>query len=233
MTSPIEKQNPHLMAAAAVTRPAPCELLRPAGMDCLLTAGHPPPCTPVTEPPASDPSVGSAPAASVVEDGGEREPAADNSAAARQYGFAKRKEQDVELPSGGFIRVRQLTTTQVIKLKIVNMRDAFGTELLAGINGAADAEAAWAEAESKVWVDPERSDKLMGVLDRVAAEAVTCPRVVLSGPSNDDQINANDIELVDKWVIFEAAMPDQLKLAAQEAQQQALKSLRGGQTASA
>lgn len=169
------------------------------------------------EPPVSDPHEGSAPAASAVP---------------RQYGFKKRKESDVELPSGAFVRIRQLTTTKIIKLGVLNMRDAFGAELMKNIDGD-DAELAAAAAEeAEQWVaDPEKSDKVLGVLDRVAESAVLCPKVVLSGPSTDEQINANDIDLVDKWMIFNAAMPDELQPAAQEAQQDALKSVRTEQAA--
>ncbi|MDO2381975.1 hypothetical protein QRB41_00905 [Mycobacterium avium subsp. hominissuis] len=229
MTSPIKSQPKRNAKDANRTAPAATCDQMPPGWKCSLPLGHSGPhaAEPITEPPATDPEHGAAPAASVIDDEHSEDtpydPPPPAPAAPRRYGFNRRGERDVELPSGGFVRVRQLSTTQVIKLGVLNMRDSFGAELLKNIGG--DEEALAAAAES--WAtDPERNGPVIDTLDRIAAAGIVCPTVVLAGPTTDDQVNVDDIELADKWVIFDAAMPDELKAAAQEAQQAALKSLR-------
>lgn len=230
MTSPIKNQPKR--KAKAANRPAPaasCDQM-PPGWQCSLPLGHSGPhAAEPAEPPATDPEHGTAPAASVVDDDDDAAELASPydpppaPAAPRQYGFVRRGEHDVELPSGSFVRVRQLSTTQVIKLGVLNMRDSFGAELLKNIGGD---EEALTEAAENWATDPERNGPVIETLDRIAAASIICPTVVLSGPSNTEQLHVDDIELADKWVIFDAAMPAEMKAAAQEAQQAALKSLR-------
>ncbi|OBJ08278.1 hypothetical protein [Mycobacterium sp. 1465703.0] len=248
MTSPIKSQPKR--KAKAANRPAPaatCDQM-PPGWECSLPLGHSGPhaAEQTTEPPAADLEHGSAPAASVVDDDetdveraereqaeewaeqdrAERAAAAASRAQRREYGFNKRGERDVELPSGGFVRVRQLSTTQVIKLGVLNMRDSFGVELLRGIENSDENQQAALEAAEQWVTDPEKAGPVIDTLERIAAAAVVCPTVILTGVSGPDQVHVDDIELADKWVIFDAAMPDEMKAAAQGAQQAALKSLR-------
>lgn len=218
MISEIEQQ-PNPRAAAMPAQPAGCELLRPAGLGCSKPAGHQPPCAPVqdTQPPAADPVVEPATAA------------ASASAAPRKYGFKHRPQTDIDLPSGAFVRVRQLTFPQAIQLGILNMKNTFAQELLRDINSEDQerVEAAAAEIEQAL-LDEDRRENLFGPLNRVAAAALVCPRAVLQGdPANlaDDEIHVDEIDFVDKMVIFEAVMPDEMKAAAVEERHDALKSV--------
>lgn len=213
MTTPIEQQQNPLMTAALPTRRDWC-------CGTPITGPHAPGCayeprdTAPTEPPAPDSPPESAPAAS-------------SAAAPRSYGFTKAAEFDLELPSGGFVRVRRLRNMQIIQLKLLNIRDGFAPELLKDINGDDPEAAARAQQEAlRAVVDPKTSDKVFGPINRVVAAAVICPTVVLEGATTDEQINVNEIEIDDKMAIFEAVMPDEMRSAALEAQHAALKSVR-------
>lgn len=223
MTSPIEKQ--------AQRRPTvdvggdqrfPCGLIpQSSGWVCSQDAGHPAPCTATqvapSEPPAADPTTGPGPAASAVSTPPPR--------AERRYGFNRRPEFDVDLPSGAFVRVRQLTMDQIIDLDVLNMQDSFAAELFKGVDEDNQPALNVEEAERAIR-NKESRENFFGPLNRVVAAAVICPRVVLEGDSSDEQIHVGEISIVDKRVIFEYAMPDEMKPAALEAQQDALKSVR-------
>jgi len=170
------------------------------------------------EPPsAPNPPSGPAPAAA--------------SSAARTYGFRKADEEDVELPSGGLVRIRKLNMNHVFSLRITEMRDAFTSDLLSDGGNDADAvdENAAQETLLEALLDPDRSAKFLEPINRVVAAAVLCPTVVTEGPSNDEQMNVGDIDVVDKFVIFTAAVGEQL--AAFGGQQEALKSVQPGPAA--
>jgi hypothetical protein len=225
MTSPIEKQtqqHPALAVSAAVTREREACTLPPPGWECPKYAGHDGPCAAAqvnnTEPPDADtPQEVSAPAAS--------------SAPQRKYGIKKRKEFDFPLPSGGFVRVRQLTMPRAIELGILNMKDSFAAKLLKDINDT-DQELSDEAAEEleEALKDPTRRENFFGPLNRIAVAALVCPTAILDGEATgEDQIHVDDVELIDKVAIFEAAMPDEMKSAALEEQHDALKSLRGQQ----
>lgn len=227
MTSPIEKQQKVTsVPAAAVRRDWCCGSLAtgPHVAGCAYEPKGPIDYTApvqIMEPPAANPQPGSAPAASPAS-----EPARQ-----RTYGFRKRPEFDVELPSGSFVRVRQLTMTQVIEIGVLNMKDSFAAELFQGVedDGGFSQEAVLKAEEALQ--DPGSREKLFGPLNRVIAAAVVCPTVVLAGPTTDEQINVDEIDLVDKRIIFEYAMPDEMKTAALEAQHDALKRVRPEQAA--
>lgn len=157
------------------------------------------------EPPASDPvTAGPAPAASVVPED-------------LPYGFRKAEEFDFITPNGDKVRLRKLRRTQVFKMKLYNIGDSFGPELLKGINP---------EDEQMSDEDAERAVKTVAALtdnpvfDRVIVAALICPKVTLGDPVLDE------IELEDKIAIFNAVMPAELQQAALEAQQDELKSVR-------
>lgn len=165
------------------------------------------------KPPAPDSQPESVPAAS--------------SAAPKKYGFRKAAEFDLELPSGDYVRVRKLRKMQVVDLKIMDMLDGFAPELLKDIQGGDPERASQAYDEAvRAVVDPETSGRVWGPINRVCAAAVICPTVVLDGPTTDDQVNVQEIEMDDKMAIFNAAMPDELKSAALGEQLAALKSVR-------
>lgn len=198
----------------------PCTLIpESSGWVCGREAGHEPPCGAAqinTEPPAADPQPGPAPAAS---------------SAPKPYGITRRRPIDVYLPNGDRVLVRQLTTSEVIALKIVRMQDAFTPELMKGVN-ADDPQVAEQEF-GRALLDPVRGDKLIEPLNRVLAAAVVCPKVLLERPDDrelgDDELHVDEIDIIDKWILFEAAMPDGMKAAAVEAQHNALKSVRAEQ----
>lgn len=223
MTTPLETQPQHravpLQGGGGV-----CVLLEPAGLSCGLPAGHPPPCKAavVTEPPAADPpSAGPGPAAPVAS---EPEPPRPRK---RKYGFNRSPEFDVDLPSGAFVRMRQLSNTQAIDLGLVNMRDAFAPELLQGLRDAQDGDEEAQQRAMDVFVADDTRDKIWGPIDKALVLAVLCPKVVAGEEeSTDTQIHVSEISLQDKLVMFEAALPDELKSGAQEGQAAALKSLR-------
>ncbi|OBK14093.1 hypothetical protein [Mycobacterium asiaticum] len=225
MTSPIEKQQKHTSVPVVARRDWCCgtPITGPHAAGCAYEPeGKLDYTAPVeiAEPPAADP----APGAGVPAASGISEPRK------KKYGFRKRREFDVDLPSGDVVLVRQLTMTEVIELDVLNMRDSFAAELFKGVDGG-DAEQvgqALETAESAL-LDPERREKFFGPLNRVTAAAVVCPRVVLVGVTDDEQINVNEIDLIDKRIIFEAAMPDEMKTAALEAQHEALKRVRAEQ----
>lgn len=224
MTSPIEKQQKITSVPAAPRRDWCCgtPVTGPHVVGCAYeprdtkTAAAP-------EPPAADPQPGPAPAAS---------PASEAPAPPRRvYGFRKRPEFDVDLPSGALVRVRQLTMTQVIELGVLNMKDSFAAELFQGVEDDGGFSQEALQSAEAALQDAESREKLFGPLNRVTAAAVVCPTVVLVGSSTDEQINVEEIDLVDKRIIFEYAMPDEMKTAALEAQHDALKRVRPEQAA--
>lgn len=221
MTSPIETQTQKRPTVPVGGQQFPCGLLpESSGWVCSQDAGHAPPCTATqvaTEPPAAAPSGVGAPAASV---------ASEAPAKPRTYGFRKRPEFDVELPSGAFVRVRQLTMTQVIELGVLNMKDSFAAELFQGIDDDGGFTPEAMQSAESALQNPESREKLFGPLNRVTAAAVICPTVVLAGPSTDEQMNVDEIDMVDKRIIFEHVMPDEMKTAALEEQHEALKRVR-------
>ncbi|OBC11440.1 hypothetical protein A5784_35170 [Mycobacterium sp. 852013-50091_SCH5140682] len=143
------------------------------------------------------------------------------------YGFKKAAEEDLALPSGAFVRIRKLRRMQVIELKVVDMLDGFGPELLKDLRSDDPDKAAQAADEAtRALIDPQTSRKIFGPVDRVVAAAVVCPKVVLAGSSTDEQVNIGEIEMEDKMAIFNAALPDELKSTALGEQLAALKSVR-------
>lgn len=159
-----------------------------------------------TEPPAADTLVESAPAASVVPE----ELLAD-----KPYGFSKPVEFDFVTPNGDKVRMRKLRRTQVVKMKLHHAFDSFSSELMSVIDGADTSADGTEQKTIEALTDTD-------VFDRVIVAAVTCPELAIGDPALED------IELEDKIAIFYAAMPDELQQAALEAQQDALKSVRGG-----
>jgi hypothetical protein len=240
MTSPITNapagahaQLAYAQAAASADaqEAAACALL-PPGWACSKPAGHEPPCEAVqinTEPPVTDPPVESAPAAPSAPYATYQEAlAAAAATTGRKYGFKKRREFELELPSGGFVLVRQLTLPKAIELGILNMKDSFAAKLLKDINSDDPAVAQDAAEQVEAALrDDQRRENFFGPLNRVTAAALICPTAILQGePTGDDQIHVDDIDLLDKNVIFEAAMPEEMKAAALEEQRDALKSVR-------
>lgn len=157
-------------------------------------------------------------------------PAPTAASSVRSYGFRRADEEDLELPSGGLVRIRKLNMNHVFSLRITEMRDAFTSDLLSDDNDepAIDEKAAQ-ETLLEALLDPERSVKFLEPIDRVVVAAVLCPKVVADGPSTDEQMNVNDIDVVDKFTIFTAAVGEQL--AAFGGQQDSFKSVRGEQDA--
>ena len=143
------------------------------------------------------------------------------------YGFKKATESDLELPSGAFVRIRKLRKMQVIDLKVIDILDGFSPELLKDVRGDDPVRAEAAQQEAlRAMLDPDTSPKIFGPVNRVVAAGVVCPRVVLDGPTTDEQINVSEIEPDDKMAIFDAVMPDELRSAALGEQLSALKSVR-------
>gem|GEM_PF-3828807 len=176
----------------------------PPGWECSLPAGHPGAC-----------------AAAPVQESG---PAPE-----RKYGFSKKVvEQDLELPSGDVVRIRKLTMNHLFKLRLTELRDVFTADLLSDTTEEIDDEAAQQSFEDAL-LDPERGAKLLEPIDRVVAAAVLCPKVVIDGPTNDEQINVDEIDMMDKLLIFSAAAGD--LFAAFGGQQEALKSVQRGSQA--
>ncbi|KMV23337.1 hypothetical protein ACT16_06590 [Mycobacterium heckeshornense] len=138
----------------------------------------------------------------------------------RSYGFAKPDEFDLELPSGGFVRLRKLSKNQILTLNLVEVLDGFTPELL---EAARSGEQISDEDAAKVLADPERNSKIFGPVDRVVAAACVKPAVVLDSPTLPDasQYNVADVDLEDKLAIFSAAFGEQLA---------ALKSVRAQQS---
>jgi hypothetical protein len=156
-----------------------------------------------TEPPAADTLVESAPAASVVPDD-------------RPYGFSKAAQFDFVTPNGDKVLMRKLRRTQVVKMKLHRAFDSFSSELMSIINDDVDTSTDGTEQKTiEALTDTD-------VFDRVIVAAVICPELAIGDPALED------IEIEDKIAIFYAAMPDELQQAALEAQQDALKSVRGG-----
>jgi hypothetical protein len=145
-------------------------------------------------------------------------PPAEVSAAAqrRSYGFTRSEEADLELPSGSLVRYRKLNKGMLLKLNLLEVLDGFTPELLADMRS--DDQGTANEAAVKALADPANNAKIFGPIDRVIAASVVIPAVVLVGPTTEDQVNVDDIELEDKVAIFTAAIGEQLD---------ALKSVRG------
>lgn len=217
MTSPIEEQQDSRPAIPAPPRREWC-------CGTPITVPHVPGCAyepesaaelgteAVSEPPSAPNPQGSAPTAA---------------SSLPAYGFKKATEQDLELPSGAFVRVKKLRKMQVIDLKVVDLLDGFGPELLKDIRGDDPGRAEAAQQEAvRAMFDPEKSEKIFGPINRVVEAAVICPKVVLDGPTTDEQINVSEIEPDDKMAIFDAVMPDELRAAALGEQLSALKSVR-------
>ncbi len=192
MTTPITQQGPQ---ATPATRTWCC--------GTLITGPHVPGCPSAVEAPVDY--------TGPVEVAPEPPPSpspVQAAASRRSYGFAKSDEQDLELPSGGFIRYRQLNKGQLLELNLVEVLDGFTPELLADVQSGDQTLAE--EAFLKAVLDPSKNAKIFGPTDRVVAAVVITPRVVLEGPTTDEQINVRDIDLEDKLVIFGAAVGEQL-----------------------
>jgi len=192
MTTPITEQGPQATPA-----------IRTWCCGTLITGPHVPECPQAPQPDqpidyAGPVQVEPPPSPTVA-------PAA---ASSRSYGFAKRGEADLELPSGGLVRYRKLNKGQLLELNMVEVLDGFTPELLADVQSGDETVAQ--EAFLKAVVDPARNAKIFGPVDRVVAAVVVIPAVVLDGPSTDSQINVADIDLEDKLVIFGAAVGEQL-----------------------
>lgn len=198
MTTPITKQKKGKPVPAAVKQRDWCcgtPITGPHADGCVHTRDEIVDAAPAPEPPAPEPPP--TPPSEV--------PAA---ASPRSYGFRKAGEFDLDLPSGGFVRYRKLTAGQLLELNLVEVLDGFTPQLLADIQSG-DADVA-EEAFMKAVVDPERNAKIFAPTNRVVAATVIIPKVVLDGPTTDDQINVKDIDLSDKIVIFAAAVGEQL-----------------------
>lgn len=159
-------------------------------------------------------------------------PAPAAASSVRAYGFKRAVEFDLDLPSGDLVRVRKLNMNHIFALGITDLRDAFVGDLLSDGDGQTSGEEESAQKGfAEALLDPERRAKLMGPIDRVVVAAVVCPTVVFDGESNGEQTNVNDVDFVDKVMIFNEAAGD--VLAAFGGQQEALKSLQPGPQASA
>lgn len=177
------------------------------------------------KPPAPDtPTVGAGPAAFAAPE----PPEAPAQRPKRKYGFHRSAEFDVDLPTGAFVKMRQLTNTQAVDLGLVNMRDAFSPELLKGLREALDDGDEDAQKQAAEFlISDETKDKIWGPIDRAIALVTVDPIVVLDRSDADDEhVHVSEIDLRDKLVMFDAALPDELKAAAQEGQLAALKSVR-------
>ncbi|KLO25902.1 hypothetical protein ABW16_21575 [Mycolicibacter heraklionensis] len=117
----------------------------------------------------------------------------------------------------------------VFSLRVTEMRDVFTSDLLSDDETVNEGDVQ--EGLLEALLDPERSHKFLEPINRVVVAAVQCPTVVADEPSNNEQMNVNDIEMVDKFVIFNAAIGEQL--AAFGGQQEALKSVQPGPEAGA
>jgi hypothetical protein len=135
-------------------------------------------------------------------------PQAPAAAQPRSYGIRKKGEDDLELPSGSFVRYRKLSPGQVLELNLVEVLDGFTPELLADAQSGDEDQAR--QAFMKAVSNPETNAKIFGPTDRVVAASVLIPTVVLEGPTTDTQVNVADIDLGDKLVIFSAAVGEQL-----------------------
>ncbi|OBK04709.1 hypothetical protein A5746_13160 [Mycolicibacterium conceptionense] len=215
MTSPIEEQQNSRPSIPATRRDWCCgtAVTVPHVPGCAYEPGAELGAEAVPEPPsAPNPTAGEALAAA---------------SSVPAYGFKKPAESDLELPSGAFVRIRKLRKMQVIDLKVVDILDGFAPELLKDIRGDDPARVEAAQQEAlRAMFDPDTSQKIFGPVNRVVAAGVVCPRVVLDGPTTDEQINVSEIEPDDKMAIFDAVMPDELRSAALGEQFAALKSVR-------
>jgi hypothetical protein len=136
------------------------------------------------------------------------------SAEPRQYGLRRAHEEfDLDLPSGSFVKLRRLDQNDVIRLNLIEVLDGFTPDLMANIRDAAQGEDGTSSDEVvRALSDPERSKKMFGPIDRVIAACVIEPAVSLDEPSTDDGklVNVDDVDLVDKFAIFNAAFGEQL-----------------------
>ncbi|WP_157185991.1 hypothetical protein [Mycobacterium canetti] len=206
MTSPTDQQT---------TRPGACTL-PPPGWVCTRDAGHPPPCAATQsapEPPAADP-LGPAPAAPPL-----------SQAPANGYWLPRTTEADLDLPSGGHIRYRKIRDGSELEFELLELLDGFTPELMAAVQGDDETQAAREIAK------PENRAKIFDPINRVVAAAVVCPKVVLDGPSTDEEVNVTDIDLLDRMVIFNAALGEQLNRlkSVLTQQEQALRNLSTGE----
>lgn len=214
MTTPIEKQK-------ATPTPAAPQARRDWCCGTPITGPHTSGCpyepseAVTTEPPPTPADRGLAAAQS-------------SSTGPRQYGLRRSREEfDLDLPSGSFVKLRRLDQNDVIRLNLIEVLDGFTPELMANIRDAGESDDAAANDEIvRALSDPERNKKMFGPVDRVVAACVVAPPVSLEDPSTDDgtQVNINDVDLVDKLAIFNAAFGEQLA---------ALKSVRSESAAGA
>ncbi|MFV8173799.1 hypothetical protein [Mycolicibacterium peregrinum] len=221
MTSPIEEQQSSRPVVPATPRRDWC-------CGTQVTVPHVPGCAYEPRPDApvdySGPAIVDEPPSALTPHAGAA-PAAASSVPV--YGFKKATESDLELPSGAFVRIRKLRKMQVIDLKVIDILDGFSPELLKDVRGDDPGRAEAAQQEAmRAMLDPDTSPKIFGPVNRVVAAGVVCPRVVLDGPTTDDQVNVSEIEPDDKMAIFDAVMPDELRSAALGEQLSALKSVR-------
>lgn len=217
MTSPIQKAAKKAVKAVKQPPAAPIKrewccgtsIKEPHIQGCMHEASgsidYSAPVQVIPEPPVSDPHEGSAPAASVVPD--EEKP----------YGIRMPEEFEFITPTQGHrFRLRKLLRTQMIQMQL--SVDAFaprlmqdvdpsdGDEYIAGVQRTLDALA--------------KSDEMF---DKVIVAASVNPQLTLGHP------DLAFIEIDDKLAIYNAVVPVDMHMGAQEAQQEALKSVRGEQ----
>jgi hypothetical protein len=209
MTTPITEKQPHQQVPAAAIREWCC--------GTPITGPHADGCAYAPEPDMSGHAVA---APETVPEPPPAPSPAPAAAPRRGYGFTKAGEHDLDLPSGDRVRYRKLSKSYLLKLNLIEVMDGFTPELLAEVNSGDEDVAR--DAALKALTDPQRNGKIFGPVDRVVAAAVVIPTVVLEGPTTDEQVNVDDIDLEDKLTIFDAAIGEQLA---------ALKSVRGQSTA--
>lgn len=176
----------------------------------LITGPHTPGCAyePVLDDHVEDRALEAAPEPPPAPD---EVPAAAPSAS-RTYGLRRAREEfDLELPSGSFVRLRRLDQNDVIRLNLIEVLDGFTPDLMANINDAPE-DGTGSDEIVRALSDPERSKKMFGPVDRVIAACVCKPAVSLDEPSTEDGtlVNVDDVDLVDKLAIFNAAFGEQL-----------------------
>lgn len=123
----------------------------------------------------------------------------------------KRKEepeQDVQVPSGQWCRVRKLGSKDLFKLGIIDMLDMFSPDLLGGVQESNAAKAQRQASEMQSLLDKDKRDRLFDTVDKVISACVIMPRVV-STPEEirnpDTDVLIEDIEIADKMFIFGVA----------------------------
>jgi hypothetical protein len=129
----------------------------------------------------------------------------------RRYGFGRAQEIDLELPSGGIVRFRKPTWSKLLDADLGDVVDGFSSELLKNVDlQDPNSESEAKEELGKALLNREKRHKMLGPMDRIAAIAVICPKVVLKGETTDDQIHVDDIDIADKMTIFFAAVGEQI-----------------------